>query len=120
MRPAILALLIAAGLAAPALAQRAAFDFLKGAGLGNAEIEAMEAAETVLYSDPDAGAGTSTTWSTPAASGEATVTAREPRADGRPCIVIRHVAEANGASGPVTLPVKRCQAPDGRWLIAAQ
>jgi hypothetical protein len=116
-----LAATLAAALAAQALAQPAIRDFMKTHGLGNAEVEAMTAAENVLIARSDLAVGAIEAWSTPAAAGQTQVTFKGPREDGRPCVAFRHAVTPAGATAAVsTIPVRRCQAPDGRWLIAIQ
>lgn len=115
----VLAALFGAALAVPAVAQNAAVDFMKTHGLGNAEVEAMTAAENALLGRADLKVGSIETWSTQAATGQTQVTFAGPREDGRPCVAFRHGVTVAAASAAVTaIPVRRCQAPDGRWLIA--
>jgi hypothetical protein len=115
----LLAATLAAVLAAPAVAQPAIRDFMKTHGLGNAEVEAMTAAENALLARGDVMVGASEGWSTAAATGQTQVTFVGPREDGRPCVAFRHGITVAAASAAVTaIPVRRCQAPDGRWLIA--
>jgi hypothetical protein len=120
MRAALrLAALLGGSLAAPAFAQNAALDFMKTHGLGNAEVQAMTAAEDALLARADVKVGSIETWSTQAATGQSQVTFVGPREDGRPCVAFRHGVTVAAASAAVTaIPVRRCQAPDGRWLIA--
>jgi hypothetical protein len=115
----VAAALLGASLAAPASAQNAALDFMKTHGLGNAEVQAMTAAEDALLARADVRVGAIETWSTQAATGQTQVTFAGPREDGRPCVSFRHGITVAAATSAVTaIPVRRCQAPDGRWLIA--
>jgi hypothetical protein len=109
-----------AALSAPAVAQRALVDFMKEAGLGNAEVESMTAAEAALYGKADVAPGAVETWATPQAEGVARVTFVGPRADGRPCVAIRHAITPKGRTQIIDVPVRRCRMDDGRWLIAAE
>lgn len=114
-----LAATLAAALAAPAFAQPAIRDFMKTHGLGNAEVEAMSAAENTLLARAEVSVGAGESWSTQAATGQTQVTFVGPREDGRPCVAFRHAITVAAAGAAVTaIPVRRCQAPDGRWLIA--
>jgi hypothetical protein len=116
----VFAALLGAALAAPAFAQNAVVDYMKTRGLGNPEVEAMTAAENALFARSDVALGAVETWTTPGAAGEARVTFAGPRADGRPCVAVRHAITPTGRTEVVSIPVRRCQAPDGRWLIAAE
>jgi hypothetical protein len=105
--------------AAPVLAQSVARD-LNAWGMGGDEWARLGAAGESLYAVPEPIEGAAASWSAPSgASGDVVVEAVGPRADGSPCVTLRHEVRLPRLEGTETFRETRCRI-DGKWVISAQ
>ncbi len=121
LRPALAAAL-ALGLSLASAAQAQYFlRPLNAEGIGKAEWSQLSAAAKRLYHPEIQAEGAVEQWSTPdGASGSVTLEKVETRADGAPCVTLRHEVTTSAMTTPKVGSARRCRQPNGTWLISSQ
>ena len=89
-------------------------------GMKNEDWTAMLEAGTRLYDPVVMQPGAEAPWSAESgAQGVVRLLSTEPGEDGRPCVVLRYVAQPPDAEA-VSTDSRRCRAESGRWLLAVR
>jgi len=112
--------LAAATVAVPVAVAQTMGPGFRAIGLKNEDWAAMVAAERTLYEPDVAEVGAEAPWrSDSGAEGVVRLVSDAPGADGRACVVVRHIARPPGRD-EVAADTRRCRDASGKWLLAAR